>query len=367
MQMPTSHTYVPRHRASTPAARRSRSPVLVSRRYVPRHGGSSRRSAPKRVSRTVTGRHARSRPSAVSARQVVLTLVAVLMAVPALASLGGPTVRAAMQVSTSEVDVSVLADAPVPLAPRVVGPVPVVPGVAAEPAANTPAVPGAKTQEPSPVPTAGAPMPEPSVTASEVPEPAVSETAVPTRSPSADPSPEREVPDTKPSGGTAEFSGVPMAVTGDSIAVMLAEAWPGKVPVVEAQVGISSSASARVLVPLLESLDDSGLTVVALGTNDDASSSAAFAETVRKVVAAAPGCVAWLTVHREQGGQTWESFNEVLRSSERSFRRLVLVDWDALASSTPEAVYPDGIHPTPSGVRQLADMVAQAALSCPST
>jgi peptidoglycan/LPS O-acetylase OafA/YrhL len=40
---------------------------------------------------------------------------------------------------------------------------------------------------------------------------------------------------------------------------------------------------------------------------------------------------------------------------------LRLADWNALASAHPELLGPDGVHPTPDGVRQYADLVGWAA------
>lgn len=354
--MSRKSSYVPRHRGgSAQAVRRS---VAQSSRYVPRHGAVSRRSREFTVRsfRATPGRHARPRPPAVSRVNVVVVAVLVMLLIPAVASLTGPSVRAAMGGSSSGQVTTGALTAPSPV---VVLSEPVPAPSASLAAAPVPA------RSPSPVPTVA-----PSV-ASTAPDQSVpSPTPEPTLTVLAEPSSDSSTPSApevseSPAVPAPRSPTVPLAVVGDSIAVMVAEAWDGQVPVVEAQVGISSRASAEVVVPLLEGLSDPGVTVVALGTNDDAGSSAAFGETVRRVVAAAPGCVAWLTVHRSAGGQTWSAFNDVLRASARDFRRLVLVDWDEIALTNPDAVYPDGIHPTPAGVSQIAAEVSQAAAKCP--
>lgn len=147
---------------------------------------------------------------------------------------------------------------------------------------------------------------------------------------------------------------------------MLAEAWSGKVPLVEATVGISSATSAEVVVPLLRGVEAGGPVVVALGTNDDPSTLARFEGTIRKVVSAAPGCVVWLTIHRVESSGSWEPFNEVLRKVDRETDRLVLAGWAGMVARDGSLVYSDGVHPTPSGVRALARAVSTAALGCPT-
>jgi hypothetical protein len=59
----------------------------------------------------------------------------------------------------------------------------------------------------------------------------------------------------------------------------------------------------------------------------------------------------------------WESLNnQMLRSCDRAFRsdRVVLLDWNAVASSNPSYLYADGVHLRPEGARAFARMIERA-------
>lgn len=59
----------------------------------------------------------------------------------------------------------------------------------------------------------------------------------------------------------------------------------------------------------------------------------------------------------------WESVNnEMLRACDRGFRsdRVVLLDWNAVATKNPAYLYADGVHLRPEGARAFARMIERA-------
>jgi hypothetical protein len=150
-------------------------------------------------------------------------------------------------------------------------------------------------------------------------------------------------------------------VVGDSIAAGIGAAWPGD-PVVVAVPGAHSSTVVPRAAPALAAAVGRPLTVVALGTNDNPTQPEVFRSGVRTLLAAAPGCVVWTTIH--QPGGRWESLNAVLRTeAARSGGRLQLAEWDRLATSQPGLLQSDGIHPRTGTVYSSIVALAQRAAS----
>lgn len=59
----------------------------------------------------------------------------------------------------------------------------------------------------------------------------------------------------------------------------------------------------------------------------------------------------------------WESVNnDMLRACDRAFRsdRVVLLDWNAVATKNPAFLYADGVHLRPEGARAFARMIERA-------
>lgn len=59
----------------------------------------------------------------------------------------------------------------------------------------------------------------------------------------------------------------------------------------------------------------------------------------------------------------WESVNnEMLRACDRAFRsdRVVLLDWNAVATKNPSFLYADGVHLRPEGASAFARMIERA-------
>lgn len=61
--------------------------------------------------------------------------------------------------------------------------------------------------------------------------------------------------------------------------------------------------------------------------------------------------------------RAWEKANnDMLQVCDRGFRsdRVVLVDWNALASANPEYLYADGVHLRPEGAQAFARLIERA-------
>lgn len=118
------------------------------------------------------------------------------------------------------------------------------------------------------------------------------------------------------------------------------------------------------ILSALRSATGRPMLIVALGTNDDPSTPEAFRAQVRRLVAAAPSCVVWVTVHRPGG--RWEALNQVLQQEATSSGgRLALAGWDRLVAGEPALVQSDGIHPrTGTAYRSMVALATTAAATC---
>jgi len=107
--------------------------------------------------------------------------------------------------------------------------------------------------------------------------------------------------------------------------------------------------------------------VVSLGTNDSASSVAAFrAEVGRAVELAGPSrCLVWATIHRDGGA--YDAFDAVLRAEAARNRNVRVVEWAAMVDAHPGWLAPDGIHGTPDGYAARAAAVVDAMRRCPAS
>ncbi len=152
-------------------------------------------------------------------------------------------------------------------------------------------------------------------------------------------------------------------VVGDSIAAGMSAAWAG----VHETLAVPGARSTTVVPQVLAALSHASgrpVLVVALGANDDPRTPAVFRSEVRRLLAAAPGCVVWSTVHRP--GDRWAPLNEVLRDEAGTAGgRLQLAEWDRMAAADPSLLQPDGIHPRTGTVyRSIAGLAQQAAQRC---
>jgi hypothetical protein len=156
-----------------------------------------------------------------------------------------------------------------------------------------------------------------------------------------------------------------LIVIGDSLAVGIKPYLPALLP------GWSVSVDARIGRPLGEGMSrlsatsaPSAATVYAfsLGTNDDPGAVSAIASAVQK--SAARGCVVWATIARPPyNGVSYAAMNSRLKSLASS-GRVLIVPWAEQAAAHPEWMAGDGVHATPAGYRQRAQMYANAVKQC---
>jgi len=167
-----------------------------------------------------------------------------------------------------------------------------------------------------------------------------------------------------------EISPEAFLYVGDSISVGLHEVMAAPQENLYGRIGASSGAIVDEIIPLMrEGRFSQRHVIVALGTNDSLGIESQFAENVDRFVAEATNagkCVIWLTIHRVQNGNNWESFNEKLREASAKSRYLKLVDWAALAKSRSDYLYQDGIHIKPDGYRAIWRLVQTEIQACPT-
>jgi lysophospholipase L1-like esterase len=102
--------------------------------------------------------------------------------------------------------------------------------------------------------------------------------------------------------------------------------------------------------------------VVSAGTNDDPATVAGFARIVRRTVAlAGPSrCVVWSTIVRPPyRGVSYARYNRALRTADRRYANLRVLDWAAMAEAHPGWFGRDGVHPSMAGYRARASAVAR--------
>jgi lysophospholipase L1-like esterase len=115
----------------------------------------------------------------------------------------------------------------------------------------------------------------------------------------------------------------------------------------------------------LDSLDRplAPVLVVSLGTNDFAGDPGVFARQVGTLLdrVGPERCVVWSTLWLD-GPLT--AHNDVLRAIARSRRNLVLHDWAALVATRPELLALDGVHGSPEGYAERAELIAALVEDC---
>lgn len=97
--------------------------------------------------------------------------------------------------------------------------------------------------------------------------------------------------------------------------------------------------------------------VISIGHNDGP---AGFGSRIDEIMAALDGAghVIWLTQQEFRGDRP--GMNAELRAATRRHPTLDVVDWNAVATSTPNANWDDGLHLRPEGGRAMATAVAAA-------
>jgi lysophospholipase L1-like esterase len=144
---------------------------------------------------------------------------------------------------------------------------------------------------------------------------------------------------------------------GDSImlasAVQLAAALPG--------ISIDAQVSRQVSVglPIVRRLAAAGtlrpVVVFALGTNG------AFTSQQMRQLIHAIGPRRELVLVNTYEGRPWEgAVNRVIAATARRYPNVVVANWFATIEHRTSLLWPDGVHPQPSGARLYARMVAAA-------
>lgn len=97
--------------------------------------------------------------------------------------------------------------------------------------------------------------------------------------------------------------------------------------------------------------------VIGLGAND-AGNTEAFRDKVQKVLTAVADVphVFWVTI--AEARPYYPAANQVLRDAATSHPNLTVIDWAAYAAATPTVAGSDGLHLTPSGATEMANLVS---------
>jgi peptidoglycan/LPS O-acetylase OafA/YrhL len=173
--------------------------------------------------------------------------------------------------------------------------------------------------------------------------------------PSASPAPASMCP-----AGVARLpkvSGRQVTAIGDSVMVASATALDAKLPgiYINAQVGRAMVAGLAVIQSLAASGELRHYVVVGLGTNGPVST--AQIRQLRRLI----GPDRDLILVNTFGPMPWESsVNSVLDAAARQMARVSLADWHAAISGHTGLLWPDGIHPQPSGAKVYARVVLAA-------
>jgi peptidoglycan/LPS O-acetylase OafA/YrhL len=160
--------------------------------------------------------------------------------------------------------------------------------------------------------------------------------------------------------GTArrpKVSGGQVTAIGDSVMVASATALNAAMPgiYIDAQVGRAMVAGIAIIQTLAADGELRRYVVVGLGTNGPVSTSQI--RQLRDLI----GPDRDLILVNTFGPMPWEvSVNEVLDGAARHMVRVSLADWHAAIASHTDLLWPDGIHPQPSGAKLYARVVLAA-------
>jgi peptidoglycan/LPS O-acetylase OafA/YrhL len=176
--------------------------------------------------------------------------------------------------------------------------------------------------------------------------------------PSASPSASHAAAKTCP-GGTKQqkVSGQQVTAVGDSVMVASATALNDDMPgiYINAEVGRAMINGIGVIQDLAASGELRRYVVVGLGTNGPVS--AAQIRQLRRLI----GSKRYLILVNTFGPMSWESsVNEVLDAAARNTSHVKLANWHAAIAAHTSLLWPDGIHPQPSGAKLYARTVLAA-------
>jgi peptidoglycan/LPS O-acetylase OafA/YrhL len=160
-----------------------------------------------------------------------------------------------------------------------------------------------------------------------------------------------------PSVRPPKVSGRQVTAIGDSVMVASAAALDAALPgiYIDAQVGRAMVNGLAVIQSLAARGELRHYVVVGLGTNGPVS--AAQIRQLRRLIGASRDLILINTF----GPMPWESsVNGVLDAAARHLARVSLADWHAAIADHNGLLWPDGIHPQPSGARVYARVVLAA-------
>jgi len=175
-----------------------------------------------------------------------------------------------------------------------------------------------------------------------------------------------------PGQAEPKVSGRQVSAVGDSVmlasATALSSAMPGVY--IDAQVSRQMQAGLEVLQDLATSGELRPVVVVGLGTNGVVT--AAQLRDVRRII----GPDRDLVLVNTFGPQSWEhQVNQALTGAARRGSHTGVADWDDAIADRTHLLWPDGVHPQPSGAKLYARVVVaairtqlardQAAAGCP--
>jgi lysophospholipase L1-like esterase len=164
-------------------------------------------------------------------------------------------------------------------------------------------------------------------------------------------------------GKPPEVPGDQVTAVGDSIMVASAAALAGAMPgiYIDAQVGRQMQSGVAVVQSLAAAGTLRHIVIVGLGTNGDVT--AAQLRQLQQAI----GPNRDLVLVNTFGPMPWErEVNDALDAAARQGGHVELANWNQTISTHPSLLWPDGIHPQPTGAKLYARVVlaaAQAGLS----
>jgi hypothetical protein len=161
-----------------------------------------------------------------------------------------------------------------------------------------------------------------------------------------------------PAAGRApKISGRQVTAIGDSVMVASASALNSALPgiYIDAAVGRTMANGLTVIRQLAASGELRHYVVVGLGTNGPVS--AGQIRQLHHLI----GSSRDLVLVNTYGPMSWESsVNKVLDAADRHTAKVSLADWNAAATGHTGLLWPDGIHPQPSGAKVYAGVIVGA-------
>lgn len=158
-------------------------------------------------------------------------------------------------------------------------------------------------------------------------------------------------------------------VNGDSLAVGTQPYIPGYLPKWNVQQSASISRHAPEGPPILRSFGRAlpRVIVMSLGTNDDPNAVSTFRQAVRDTMAITGErrCVVWVNIVRPPvGGTSYAGYNKALADESAKRDNLRVVNWAKMASQHPEWFGGEAVHPTATGYKERARVIAKSVKNC---